>query len=225
MRFATISAVVVVWLTASVFALAQQEQATSQPAEVTKGDPYMLPICVVSGERLGSKGDPVVKDIDGRQVRFCCKNCVGEFEKDPRRYFAEIDEKIISRQTPFYPMDVCVVMPDDPLNADGKFIGVDFVYKNRLIRFCCKMCARKFKEDPADYLAKLNTAVIEKQRDKYPLTQCVVGGGELGSMGEPVEIIVGNRLVRFCCSGCEAPFLAQPAKYVKRIDDAWKTQR
>ena len=45
-------------------------------------EPYPLSACFVSGEALGSNGEPVTKEHDGRELRFCCKMCVKDFEKD-----------------------------------------------------------------------------------------------------------------------------------------------
>jgi hypothetical protein len=39
-------------------------------------------------------------------------------------------------------------------------------------------------------------------------------------MGKPVDLVVGNRLVRFCCPDCLKDFNKNPAKFLKMIDDA-----
>lgn len=54
----------------------------------------------------------------------------------------------------------------------------------------------------------------------YPLKTCVVSGEELGSMGDAHIIKYEGREVRFCCSACEKTFRKDPAKYLKKIDDA-----
>lgn len=56
--------------------------------------------------------------------------------------------------------------------------------------------------------------------DPYTLNTCPVGGDELGSMGEPVPFVHEGRQVKFCCSGCEPRFKADPAKYITKIDAA-----
>jgi len=53
---------------------------------------YPLEVCVVSGEELGSMGEPVVYDHEGVEVRFCCDACIPEFEEDPDRYLGEIEQ-------------------------------------------------------------------------------------------------------------------------------------
>lgn len=54
----------------------------------------------------------------------------------------------------------------------------------------------------------------------YPLAVCVVSGEKLGAMGEPAIIQHEGREVRLCCGGCEKDFRKEPAKYLKKIDDA-----
>lgn len=55
------------------------------------GVPYPLDTCVVSGEKLGSMGEPVVKSYDGHQVKFCCSSCIKDFEKDKAKFLSKID--------------------------------------------------------------------------------------------------------------------------------------
>jgi hypothetical protein len=53
---------------------------------------YPLDVCVVSGEKLGSMGEPVVLTHEGREVRFCCAACVDEFKKNPAPYIKKLDD-------------------------------------------------------------------------------------------------------------------------------------
>lgn len=59
--------------------------------EAAKKDTYPLTTCVVSGEELGSMGDTIVHQHEGREVRFCCKKCVRKFTADPAKYLAKLD--------------------------------------------------------------------------------------------------------------------------------------
>ncbi len=51
---------------------------------------YTLDTCMVSDEKLGSMGDPVIKVYAGQQVKFCCNSCVKDFEKDQAKFLAKI---------------------------------------------------------------------------------------------------------------------------------------
>ena len=51
---------------------------------------YPLTTCVVSGEKLGEMGKPVVINFQGTEVHFCCDMCVDRFKKDPAKYLAKL---------------------------------------------------------------------------------------------------------------------------------------
>jgi hypothetical protein len=56
-------------------------------------DSYTLSTCVVSGEALGSMGDPVIIHHEGAEVRLCCKGCVKKFNADPAKYLEKLSYK------------------------------------------------------------------------------------------------------------------------------------
>ena len=54
--------------------------------------PYTLKTCVVSGDKLGEMGDPYVYEYKGREIKFCCKGCLKDFNKEPEKYIKKIAE-------------------------------------------------------------------------------------------------------------------------------------
>ncbi|MCL4742618.1 MAG: hypothetical protein KJZ54_10495 [Phycisphaerales bacterium] len=186
-------------------------------------DLYTLATCPISGRKLGSMGEPVVKRYDGREVRFCCAGCIDRFEADRAAAWKKIDEAMAKDQRPFYPLDTCVVS-DEPLKEDGRDAATEIVFNNRLVRLCCKSCEKEFRADPRSFLKKIDTAAADAQRKDYPLTTCIVAGGELGSMGEPSELVVAGRLLRFCCAMCHPKVEADPLRYLRIIDEAWRAK-
>jgi YHS domain-containing protein len=52
------------------------------------------------------------------------------------------------------------------------------------------------------------------------LTTCPVSGEKLGEMGKPYVFTYQGQEVKLCCSGCKKDFDKEPAKYVKKIQDA-----
>jgi hypothetical protein len=48
---------------------------------------------------------------------------------------------------------------------------------------------------------------------------CPVTGAPLGSMGNPVKVVVKDRTVFLCCAGCKAKFLAATDTYLKKLDE------
>ncbi len=69
-------------------ALAADEKADAKP----KAKPYPLKTCIISGDKLGEMGDPYVYVYQGREIKFCCKNCLKDFNKSPAKYIKQIDE-------------------------------------------------------------------------------------------------------------------------------------
>jgi YHS domain-containing protein len=55
-------------------------------------DAYPLTTCVVSGEELGTMGKPVEIVHEGTTVKFCCKSCIPDFEKEPAKYLAKLKQ-------------------------------------------------------------------------------------------------------------------------------------
>jgi YHS domain-containing protein len=204
-------------LAAVAFTLAASAQSANDESEKRSGDIWTLGTCPVSGEKLGSMGEPVVKVYDGREVRFCCAGCVPRFEADPDSYLSKADASITENQKGNYPLTTCIVSGEklSPNLTDNhtEVIG------NRLFAFCCPACPAEVKKNPEKYIEKLNQAVTEKQVKDYPAEVCPVSGQKLGSMGEPVNYVHGNQLVRFCCKGCVREFEKNPEKYMEKVSE------
>ena len=52
------------------------------------------------------------------------------------------------------------------------------------------------------------------------MTTCPVSGEKLDSMGKPYVFTYQGQEVKLCCSGCKKDFDKDPAKYLKKIQDA-----
>lgn len=59
-------------------------------SEATGVKKYTSTACAVSGNKLGSMGDPVTKVYGNQEVKFCCKPCVAKYEKNPEKYAVNI---------------------------------------------------------------------------------------------------------------------------------------
>jgi YHS domain-containing protein len=131
------------------------EPATGAP-EKTKEDSYPLETCVVTGAKLGSMGEPVIYEHEGREVRFCCKGCIKEFDEEPGEYMKIIDKARDDRDarhaTRPYPLDTCLVS-GGKLGSMGE--PVTYLYEGQEIRLCCAGCIPRFEKDPAKYMKKL----------------------------------------------------------------------
>ena len=83
-------------LASLVFVLAsctkQESASPDNPAAEAAATPYPLDVCLVSGEELGSMGEPVAIVHEGRQIKFCCDKCLPKFEADPAQYLSKLDQ-------------------------------------------------------------------------------------------------------------------------------------
>lgn len=75
-----------------LFALLSFVACTSVSAFAADSAPYPLKTCVVSGEKLGSMGKSFVHNYEGREVQFCCKACLKDFNKEPHKFLKKIDD-------------------------------------------------------------------------------------------------------------------------------------
>jgi len=182
----------------------------------TPSDPSLYPLsaCIVSGEEFAGQAAPALISHEGREIRFCCSDCVKDFEGDPEAYVAALDAAIIATQRATYPSEVCVVS-GEKLGSMGD--PVEKVVGNRLVRLCCESCLDDLEADPAAYIAKLDAAVVAVQSAAYPADHCPISGGKLGGMGEPDDYVFAGQLVRFCCGGCVDKFNADPSTALAKI--------
>lgn len=180
------------------------------------GSPYLLSTDAMSGAVIPA-GKAIVKNHGGREFRFASEANWKTFEAAPDKYVAAVDKAMADAQRPLYPLEVCAVS-GEKLGSMGD--PVDLVVDNRLVRLCCAGCVGKAKASPAAAFKKIDEAVIKAQKMSYPTKMCVVSDEPLGSMGDPVELVAGTRLVRLCCQSCVDQFNADPASFVAAVDAA-----
>ena len=69
----------------------QEEKTTSTPSSESAAKSYPLDTCLVSGEKLGEMGDPVVIQHEGQEIKFCCDSCIPKFKKEPAKYLSKLE--------------------------------------------------------------------------------------------------------------------------------------
>lgn len=52
--------------------------------------PYPLDKCIVSDEKLGVEGKPVVFVHEGQEIKLCCQDCRKDFDANPAKYLAKL---------------------------------------------------------------------------------------------------------------------------------------
>jgi hypothetical protein len=51
---------------------------------------YPKDTCIVTGNKLGSMGDPIAIVHEGQEVKFCCKPCIAKFKANPDKFLATL---------------------------------------------------------------------------------------------------------------------------------------
>jgi len=77
-------------LAAGLLAFAITLKAEEKKAE--KPLPYPLKTCLITDEKLGGMGKPVVFVYKGQEIKFCCKGCEAKFNKDPEKFIKKMKE-------------------------------------------------------------------------------------------------------------------------------------
>lgn len=71
--------------------LKKSNDASTHDRSTASQKDYPTDLCVVSNEKLGSMGKPIVVQHDDQEVRLCCKGCMEDFQEDPKKYLARLD--------------------------------------------------------------------------------------------------------------------------------------
>jgi len=79
----TALALTVVYLGAPLAVSAQDKKDAPKP--------YPLDKCIVSDEKLDSMGKPYVFTHEGQEIKMCCKSCLKDFNKDPKKYLKKLE--------------------------------------------------------------------------------------------------------------------------------------
>ncbi|MDA8562841.1 hypothetical protein N9L06_00150 [Mariniblastus sp.] len=190
----------------------QPEAATSTLTQAEQLHIAVQKICPVSGQTLGSMGDPLKVQVGEQIAYLCCKGCQGK--ELNAEHWKTIQSNLAAAQ------QTCPIM-GKPVTADMK----STVVNGQQVFVCCPPCIAKIQADPQGSLAKVNASYVsfvaaERQANSDQLHAaaqgiCPVTGAKLGSMGDPIKVKVGEKEVAFlCCKGCVGKELSA---------DHWKT--
>ena len=116
---------------------------------------YPLKNDEVSGEPLGDK--PIVESVAGREVYFATADTAAKFRAGGEAMQKKMDEQIIAATKDSYAVTTCVVSDEELGGMGDPTLHVNRP-TNQLVKFCCAGCVKKFKKDPAPYLAKVDAA-------------------------------------------------------------------
>ncbi len=60
----------------------------------------------------------------------------------------------------------------------------------------------------------------DKKAKAYPLDKCLVSDEKLGEHGKPYVFTHEGQEIKLCCKDCLKDFKKEPAKYMKKIQEA-----
>lgn len=178
-------------------------QAQEQKTEFTEADRLLIAVqsvCPVTGEELGSMGEPLKVKLGEQDAFLCCKGCLGK--QVVAKHWKTVQANLAVAQA------TCPIMgkPVDPTMKST-------VVNGRQIFVCCPPCIEKIQADVEESLKKVNASYVsfvaaeaQKKSDQIHITAqgiCPVTGKDLGSMGDPIKVQVGEKEHAFlCCKGC-----------------------
>ncbi len=159
-----------------------------------------LPKCPVMDEPVDFR---ISTMTDEGPAYFCCKMCVGKFQKDPKKYAekTKVQRKALAKRDR---VQVACPISGEAIDKDvhvGE--GDDRVY------FCCGKCKSKYEASPEKFAAKLAASYTYQ-------TRCPIMGGKIDPKSHLK--LAGGETVYFCCPGCDKKLLAEPTKYVKNLN-------
>ena len=147
-------------------------------------------VCPVSGKPVVL---PNTLAYEGKTIGFCCDKCPKEFEKDPKKFAANIKA------------DAAPADKKDEKKADAKPTD------------------KKDDKKPEDKKAEEKKVADAKAADKKPEEpkKLVAINAKCPVSGEDVDAsfvsLFENKGVGFCCEDCQKKFLKEPAKFKDKI--------
>jgi len=194
--------------------------------------PYPLDKCIVSDEKLGVEGKPVVFVHEGQEIKLCCQDCRKDFDANPAKYLAKLPKagNAPKSDEPAKPKGMAM---KSCCMADAKDGGHDHA---AMVAKGDDKAKEAKQTDGHDHAAAKPAAEAAKPHDHehadaaktepakdapakpYPLKTCIVSDNDLDSMGEQASFVYQGQTIKVCCKPCVAKFEKNPAKYLKKLE-------
>jgi YHS domain-containing protein len=159
----------------------------------------------------GEKETPVNYIYDNQLIRFCCAACIKTFEKDPDKYLKKLGEARAKR--------AAKLEHEAQMKHEGHIEQKE--HEGHMKHEGHEGHMEHKEHEGHGHMTK-SKATEHAAVEPYPLSTCIVSGGELGSMGEPATYVHEGQEFKFCCAGCIGAFKDDPEKYMKQLKAAGK---
>jgi Cu(I)/Ag(I) efflux system membrane fusion protein len=113
--------------------------------------------CPVTNTKLGSMGDPIPVDVQGRRVWTCCDACPPKLQADPTVYSAKLTA-LSTRAFPLTSISAQKICPVTNTKLGSMGDPVPVAVNGKTVYTCCAACIPKLQAEPARYLARLAPA-------------------------------------------------------------------
>jgi len=192
--------------------------------EISFADPINK-VCPITGKDVNATK---TVEYEKQLIGFCCDDCKGKFESDPKKYIGKVKEFKKSKKA----ADEEIAFAADPINkkcpVSGKDVNKEKTsdYEGQTIGFCCDDCKGKFDKEPAKYIGKVKEfkkkkAEVEEIRFDDPINKkCPITGKDIVA-GRTAEY--EKQTIGFCCKDCVDKFEADPKKFIKKVKEFKKS--
>lgn len=150
-------------------------------------------VCPVSGQPLGSMGEPIGVAVGDQTIYVCCQGCVAPVKAEPAKYLAMVSGggstvppgseavrpgvfKTVAADQPFIAAQKTCPVMDEPLGGMGAPLKVHA--EGKAIYICCAGCAKKIQAEPAKYLKILADQGVTAPTLETGEADVVSAGGE-----------------------------------------------
>ena len=189
-------------------------------------------VCPVSGQPLGSMGDPIAVTKGDQTLYVCCAGCVQKAKANFATYLKKLEPQIVAAPATAADNEAIKLqktcpVANQPLGSMGTPIKVTGLERD--VYLCCQGCVNSLKSAPDKYLAKLPPLPVAKPTvvkataadATYVAAQklCPVMDEPLDAMGGPYKTVVEGQVVYLCCPGCAKMLAADPDKYLAKLKE------
>lgn len=110
----------------------------------------------------------ITSEYEGKTIAFCCNNCKGTFDANPKQFAAKIPELKAPPKAPAGKAPAGPVNSSCPVNGEGIDAKYQVAVQGKAIAFCSRICYNKFVSNMGTYLPNVPgfAKKEEKKEDK-----------------------------------------------------------
>lgn len=103
----------------------------------TAAKPYPLDRCIVSDEKLGEMGPPVIFVYQNQEIKLCCKDCRKDFDAQPEKYLPKLTGKTAEK-----------TVKKKEMKSSAEGLVVQLTVDGLVCNFCAANIEKSFRKLP-----------------------------------------------------------------------------